>query len=253
MASRTLFFETLPGLTCTNPPAGPGVLIAGIEEDSPAQGILNVGDIILSVNGIICDSHERCTDALKTEKEGLALVIGTLSTRKTLKKNAHKKMRLIEAKEGPGLMVDEFPIEAAPAQDQLLCGDTVLAINGRVTTSPREAYETLESAIECQGEVTVVTRGKNLPLLLERTADQHFGFRVKNTPNGIGVMCCGLDDDGVALQAGLKVGDVILAVDGRSVNQHAHAMAMVRTKCNVSLVVASRDQDYISTMIASGA
>merc|ERR1712167_326818 len=71
------------------------------------------------------------------------------------------------------------------------------------------------------------------------------GVTLANSDDGLGVVVLGLEQSGLAIQAGLKVGDVILRVNGHAVDNHAGAIALVNSsRRSVEFVLAaSRSPD----------
>ena len=69
------------GLTLANHPNGPGVRVtAVVTADAAAQAGLAVGDVILSINGVVVDSHTAAIELVEAATPQLAMIVVPANT-----------------------------------------------------------------------------------------------------------------------------------------------------------------------------
>jgi S1-C subfamily serine protease len=115
----------------------------------------------------------------------------------------------------PGVVV----IEVAPdSLSRLKVGDVIIACNGDPVATPEELVE-CGGDPELGGQFTIrVVRGSNRFTLAEVQSPSAFlGTRVKDVPGGKGGRVVEVVSDSPADQAGIKPGDVIIAMDDTAV------------------------------------
>lgn len=151
------------------------------------------------------------------------------------------EITLINNAYGPGVVVSEVgPGNALTAG--ILVGDVLSDINGQMVTSHEQAMETLRG-VACRDFVFSFI-GRPRAVVIDRHDTGRIEVTLTNPQKGPGVEVETVGVMGLAAAAGVRAGDVILAVNGRLCFDHAEAVAMIdTTERFIDLVLAPSDWD----------
>lgn len=135
-------------------------------------------------------------------------------------------------------VVSELGPNGACAKHGLKVGDVITKVNGIPTTDHRTAIWLIDEAV---GTVRFSVADTTRTLLIDRKYGGDVGITcVSNTQTGYGAVVAGLNKGLAGWAAGLRVGSVILAVNGILAFEHKQAVRQIdHAKGVARIVVAS--------------
>jgi len=139
---------------------------------------------------------------------------------------------------GSGVVVSNLGPDGACAKHGLKVGDTITMVNGIPATDHRTAIWLIDQAV---GVARFAIADKTKKLLIGRKHGVDVGITcVNNTQTGYGVVVADIIDGFAGWNAGLRVGSVILSVDGILAFEHQQTIKQIDEAVGVArLVVAS--------------
>jgi S1-C subfamily serine protease len=209
------------GITASDSPHG--VIVTELCEESVAAAMgLNVGDLIVAVNGVLVSDHCRCIEEIDGANDRVALAVAAPGTRSIIVDKNAGRIGVTCTNSADGVLVSMLE-DGSIASDAGLCvGDHLLSVNGRLTATAQEAIDRIDAAPDM---VQLVVRASTRRVTLrKRAGSTPVGITVADRVDGgaCGIVVVGLEAGGLAIRQ-LVLGDVILSIDGeRLALPHAH-------------------------------
>lgn len=142
---------------------------------------------------------------------------------------------------GPGVVISGLGPGTA-AQAGLCVGDVITEVNGVRVSHHEQALEAMQMC-ECRDLVFALV-GKARKIVLDKYEPGKLQVTLTNPQKGAGVVFSELGIMGLAAGAGVRAGDVLLAVNGVLVHDHTEAIALMdSTERFVELVLQQTDVD----------
>jgi len=144
---------------------------------------------------------------------------------------------------GCGALVTKMDSGCAAARAGLRVGDVIRTINYAPTGSHEAATDAIKAAQE--GEV-VIGLGVSVGLLSATlpAASGGLGIRIRGDATAGGVRILELEPGGLGQQAGMQVGDELIAVDGEVAADHAQAMRRLKRATGDVPIVYAPAREY---------
>lgn len=143
---------------------------------------------------------------------------------------------------GLGVVVSGLGAHGA-SEKGLLVGDVIIGVNDVMVKDHASAMSIVKNT-PSGGMVKFSVAGETRKIVLDKTYGGP-GVTVANRVGEAGVLVTYLKPEGVAAKMGVKVGDIILSVNGCLVIQHHHAISLIdASEKTIDLVVASTMHAY---------
>jgi len=104
-------------------------------------------------------------------------------------------------------------------------GDVIIAVNDKMVSNHQEAIREVDADDRVQLKVWGLVPSRSLRLY--RHGGLKFGISVADNELGPGVLISELKPDGLCYRQGLRVGDVVLSINNRVVDDHQAAIDAV--------------------------
>jgi serine protease Do len=178
-------------------------------------------------------------------------------------------------KEAKGAIVSDVTEDSPAAKAGLRTGDTILKLNGEQVTDSRDlARKVAKVAPGSKAELAIVRDGASQAVSVEigkmpsdpriaatggddaeRSSVGKLGLRLAPAEDGAGVLVAGVEPDGVAARKGVRSGDIILEVAGKTVNSPADvrdAVGAAAGKKVLMLVKSGEGQRFVAIDLDRG-
>ena len=239
------------GITCTTS-YGSGVLVSALEEGSLASRCgLFVGDTLLSVNGVLCDSVRRPSPPLRRDRpEAARAPSATISFCTPAQVLAFFSC----APRRPVRRPPRYPPDSPLPITLLPPSSFLLPLPLRPCPSAPLQHEQAIELIDAHPVVHLVVHANTREVLISRRhsgAASGVGLTVADrVDGGAGVVVIGLAPGGLAIR-NLQLGDTILSVDGVLVSSHSDAISRIdASEVDFALVLGVPAQD-LSQILSS--
>lgn len=177
------------------------------------------------------DGHRACVEAIDDAGDRVAFVLARPTRAVNLDVGSGRSVGVscAAATSAGGAVVSGVEAGSLAAAAGLLVGDTVLSVNGALTRTHEEAAQLIEAA---SSALELVLAANARPLTIQRKKGHLVGLTVADrSAEGEGsvggVVVIALEQGGLALEAGLQLGDIVLSVDGALVRQHWDAIQIL--------------------------
>jgi serine protease Do len=240
---------------------GPGgVLIADVADGSPAAlGGMKRGDILIRLEGNTMDSAEELTGAVRRRSPGdrVALSVWRDGREVPLRVELGERPdtvleRRIVRRDDEGEDATEAP-EAPPAPASPKAPKR-LELRWQGEDSDEPIVITMPDADELQRHLEIVTARPRLGVELQ-DLDEELGAYFER-PDGRGVLVTRVIKDTPAARAGMKAGDVIIELDGKSVDDAAELRRELADKeagaVRVTVLRKGQRQSFTADLAAAG-
>jgi len=231
------------GVTLSNDEHG-GVIVTHLLPGSQAAQVgLNVGDVILSVNGILCSDHRVAIQAIDDAPDTVAFVLKGLTHRAMVDKSTGKVGITCRnrTEKGRGVQVSNLVPGGSAQRAGIMVGDVLLSVGGTLVDHHEHAIE-LVDASETRFEMVLL--GTTRCLVLNKMLGDvgvTFANNIRQEP---GVVVVGLEPGKLAVQSGVQLGDVVLSINGQLVDSHGEAVQYLdAATAQVYLVLSSEKAD----------
>ena len=238
------------GLTITNNAHGKGVVVSALLDGSLAAAAgLNVGDVIVSVNGTLAADHFVAIEAIDAARGMLALVLGAPTRRVSLARAAAGGLGVTcrARRRGAGVEVSALEADGVCAQSGMLVGDVLLSVGGRLVDEHAIAIQLLEQ--QWSVPTSCVLLGTLRAVVLDKSKGD-VGLTLADAQSGDGgVVVIGVHPGGLGIAAGVQLGDVIISVNHTLVDAHDQAIGLVDAAPDtVQLVLRAEAASYIPSL-----
>jgi len=141
---------------------------------------------------------------------------------------------------GSGVLIEKLAVDTMLWSQGVNVGDVVQSINGSACVDHEGAVATID---EARDMVTFELSGLTRRLVVDKALGR-VGITVANRAGGRGVEVTELVPDGAADRAGVRMGDVLVSVDGGLVETHEQAIERVDGSApRFEMVVLLSDRD----------
>ena len=246
-------------------PSSPCVAILGAGKVGAAAG-LNVGDVIVAVDSTVVRTMAIAERAFARAKGSITLRLAGWNREVRLVKQSGLSGLTLCAPDtssasgaalGQGVIVQSVGRDSAASAAGLNPGDRVLAVNGQRCGSEHEqATNIIRASLQ---EVRLVVAGHSVAIPLRKGADGRLGLGFAHGPAPRGAQGALITDvmpRSAAHQAGLRNGDLLIAVDGELVKDQQSGLRLLSTAARALICVVWRpspDLDMASADAATGA
>lgn len=214
-----------------------GVVVSGMAEGSPAvaDGML-VGDSVSAVNGesIKSAAHAKALveDARYQGKSATITAAGSTRAVTMDKRTGDLGMTCSAAAHmSRGVLLKRIAAGSLAEKSAIYPGDTIISVNGELVYEHASAVKLMNA---CKAEVHLVMWGQSTEVSLPGHGEANgLGVTLINheqPTDGPGVKVLKVNPEGRCAKAGLSAGDLLLAVHGVLVTDHAQALALLEAK-----------------------
>lgn len=140
-----------------------------------------------------------------------------------------------------GAQVSSLIEGSAAAEAGLNVGDTITAVDGNLVDGHRDAIFLIDQADDvCRLILAVPTRRFVIDKAFGRV-----GITIQNKVDGRGVLVEALEQNSLAAEHGVLVGDTVLSINGVLVHTHDEAVELVDSQPVVEMVVAADTRQVV--------
>jgi S1-C subfamily serine protease len=192
-------------------------------------GVL-VGDLLQSVNGQQLRTHKQACQLIDASPAEVALSVAAESQEVCVDKSAGRLgVTFCDNKRGRGVVVASVAAASILPLAGLRVGDTVVSIDGKLLTAHSEAVRLVDAAPEA---LRFVKWGASRCVWVDKEA---------GSSEACGITLCDVEADeavggvrvlevrpsGAFFRAGVRPGDVVLAIDGALALGHRQALGLI--------------------------
>ncbi len=160
---------------------------------------------------ILSTYHVVCVD------KSLGEVGMTVSNSESVLPDSNRKL---------GVTVYSLEAEGLAYQQGLRAGDLIMAVNDKYVSTHQDAVAAID---EADGAVSLRVWGlrPSREIVLHKLEGEILGVTLTRNERGPGVLVCALKESGQTLRRGVRVGDVLLSVNGTAVGHHSRAVSLL--------------------------
>jgi S1-C subfamily serine protease len=223
-----------------------GAIVMKVVEGGPADKAgLKENDVVVSFNGRRVDSVRELQRLLSETpaERSISIEVVRAGNRQTLTTTLSKRTDEFQ------LLRPEFPDNEAMKRTQQELKDSMKAYQGAQDLLRERQRDFGNFAFVAPGEYSFF-RGSRFGMTVESVTDQlaeYFGVK-----DGNGVLVSHVDENGAAAKAGLKAGDVIIAIDNEkvdSVNALLKSLSKKETGSAALKILRNRTEQTVNVTI----